>query len=728
MKLNRRNFLKISGAAGGGLLLSFYFTGYSANDAGKVFAPNAFLRIDPSNLVTCTIPRPEMGQGVRTSLALVLADEVDCEWKNVRVEQADLDPERYGDQYVGGSSSIRDCWEPLRNAGATARQLLLQAAARQWNVPVEECSTQSGKVVHTRSDRSVIYGEIAEAASREKLTTKISPRDPKERRMIGRFVRHLDVPDIVTGRIEYGIDTVVKDQLVAVIARAPSLGARLIGMDDTKCRQTPGVKGVIRIDADAMPSFGEDSPLPPNGVAVLAVNTWVAMQGRDALRLQWSAPDVSIGTSQMREEAVRRSSEPAKWTYRENGNVEKELLTAAHVVDAVYEVPLLAHATMEPMNCTASVSRDHAEIWAPTQNPQSARDVVRLLTNLPEHAIVIHPRRMGGGFGRRFYNDYVAEAVYLSQRAAVPVHVVWTREDDMRNGFPRPAGYHILRGAVDSSGRPSVWTHHLINASRGRFMKWQPPPGKELKPGEIGRDDYPSGLIPNLRIQYTPLDSPIPCGQWRAVEDSANVFVIQSFLSELANAAGKDELQINLELLSGAGDIPFEGGTYDGSRLRNVFETAARKAGWGNPLPSGHARGIAGSYSHGAYVAQVAEVEVTGGNFRVHRIVAAADCGTIVNRSGAEAQVQGGILFALSALRQEITVEKGAVVQENFSEFPLLRIQEAPEIEVELISNDFPPHGMGEGAVPPTLPAVCNAIFRAGGKRIRKLPIGEGPF
>lgn len=723
MKINRRDFLKISGASGGGLLLSFYFTGCHADAAGRVvFTPNAFLRIDPSSRVTLTIPRPEMGQGVRTSLAMVVAEELDCAWSDVAIEQADLDPKRYGEQYVGGSSSMRDCWEPLRQAGALARRSLLQAAAKQWKVGMEDCDTKSGKVLHAKSGRSATYGELAEAASREKLVAPAKPKSPGQRKLVGQSIRNLDVPDIVTGHIEFGIDTHIEGALYAVIARAPSIGARLLSMDDVKCLQVPGVKAVLRIDADTIPSFGEDNPAPANGVAVLASHTWAAMKGRDALRLEWSAPDASVSTTRMREEAARRSHQPAKWTYREDGNVEKGLQTATRVVDAVYEVPLLAHATMEPMNCLARVTRDRAEIWAPTQNPQAARDVARLLTGLPENAIVIHPQRMGGGFGRRFYNDYVAEAVSLSQKAGAPVHVLWTREDDMRHGFPRPAGYHVLRGAIDGDGRPSVWMHHLLNASRGHFMKWQAPPGREMKPGEIGSDDYPAGLIPNLRIQYTPLDSPIPRGQWRAVEDSANVFVIQSFLSELAHAAGKDELQFNLDLLSGRGAIPYDGGMYDAGRLRHVFEVAATKAGWGNPLPAGRARGIAGSYSHGTYVAHVAEVEAAENEFVVRRIVSAADCGTIINRSGAETQVQGGVLFALAALRQEITVENGAVVQENFADFPLLRIQQAPEVEVELIDNDFPPHGMGEGPVSPVLPAVCNAYFRASGVRIRKLP------
>jgi CO/xanthine dehydrogenase Mo-binding subunit len=662
-----------------------------------------------------------MGQGVRTSLAMLLAEELECDWKTVTIEQADFDPQRYGEQYVGGSGSIRDSWEPLRTAAASARTMLLLAAASRWNVHPETCHAESGKIIHRSSGRNIEYRKLTRAASVLPIPGKPKLKQSSGFRLIGKKVRGLDIPQIVTGRIRFGLDTRVPGMKVAMIERCPVFGGKLLRIE--KKPEPVGVQ-IVKIDPDALPDFGENSPKMPAGVAVIASSTWEAMKARKSLSVKWDpGSGANAGTEQMRQEAIRRADK-AKWTYREEGKPDEAFAQAYRKIQAVYEVPLLAHATMEPMNCIASVKSDRAEIWAPTQNPEDARTVTQKITGLPPGKITVHPCRMGGGFGRRFYNDYVAEAVLLSRASKAPVQVVWTREDDIRHCFFRPAGYHALKGGIDAKGDPVVWIQHLINASRGHYLKWQPEPGHELKPGEIGMYDYPAGLIPNLRIQYTPLDSPIPRGQWRAVEESSNVFVIQSFLSELAAAAGKDELEMNLQLLRDRDEVPYWDATYDARRLKRVFEIVADKAGWGRRPTAGSGRGIAGSYSNHSYTAQCAEVDVDKDGIHVRRVVAAIDCGTVVNPSGVEAQVQGGILFGLSAaLKQQITVEQGKVVQSNFADFPVLRFPEAPSIEVYIVSSPARPHGVGETAVAQAAPAVTNAIFHATGKRIRALPV-----
>jgi isoquinoline 1-oxidoreductase subunit beta len=731
ISIDRRNFLKVSATATGGLLLTLYASGCGRNKLRPYFSPNAFLRIDPSGIVTITIPRPEMGQGVRTSLAMLVAEGLDCNWRDVRIEQADFNPNLYGNQYVGGSSSIRDSWEPLRQAGAAARTLLLQAAAAHWKINRELCKTERGSVIHLHDKRRLSYGELVSEAAKLPVPKSVEIESQKPARYIGKPQNSLDVKDIATGRIHFGIDTRVPSMLFASVAHCPAVAGRVKSFDDREARKVKGVRAIVKIDADSLPEFGEDNPKMPSGVAVVADSTWAAMKAREQLRIEWDFGNATeAGTTKMREEAIRHSKLPAKWIYRKDGDPDKSIADAHRVIEAVYEVPLLAHATMEPMNCTADVRTDRAEIWAPTQNPEPARDLIRMMTGLKNDAITIHPVRMGGGFGRRYYNDYVAEAVYISKAIGKPVQTVWTREDDIRHCFFRPAGYHVLRGGLDRSGNPIVWMHHLINASRGHYQKWKPMPGQELKPEEIGPDDFPVSFIPNIKLEYTPMDSPIPRGQWRAVEESSNVFVIQSFLAELADAAGMNEYDFLLRLIGKDRDVPYYGANYQTARLRKVLETAAHFGDWGKPLPKGWGRGIAGSFSNHSYTAQVAEVEVSPNNeLRVHRIVAAIDCGKVVNPSGVETQVQGAILFSLSAaLMQEITVEQGRVVQSNFDDFPVLRMHQAPKIEVHIIASEAKAKGVGEAAVGQTPPAVTNAIFHATGQRIRSLPLVKHGF
>jgi isoquinoline 1-oxidoreductase beta subunit len=727
---NRRDFLSVGLTALGGLAVGFRFESSSAqdNESGS-WSPNAFLRIEPDSTVVVVVPRPEMGQGSRTAIAMLVAEELDADWNEIRVEQADLDESRYGPQYAGGSAVVRTSWLPLRRAGAAARLMLVRAAANRWHVPVEQCVTRDGVVRHAATRRMATYGALAADASAQQAPPDVPLKSRHEFRIIGTPRAGVDTPAIVTGRTTFGIDVRLPGMLFASIERSPVFGGRVVRVDDAAARKVPGVRAVIPIDADALPEFEENSPKMPNGVAVLADSTWAAMQGRRALSVEWDTRGGETeSTAAMRERAVQIAAGAPKLVRRDDGHFDDAFAAAAMKLEAVYELPLLAHATMEPMNCTARVDGKHVEVWAPTQNPQGARRAAADATGLSPNDVAVHVLRMGGGFGRRFYADFVAEAAYLAKASRRPVQVLFTREDDMRHGYYRPAGYHLMRAGLDRDGLIVAWSQHLVNASRGHYLRWSSGPNQTalLDPGELEPYDLPASVAPNMRIGYTALQSKIPRGQWRAVEPSATVFVTQSMIDELAHAAKRDPLEFQLSMLEPARQLPFYDSRYDTGRLAVVFRVAAKQSDWGKPLPAGRGRGIAGSYSNGAYVAHVAEVEVApNGDVRVHRVVTAADPGLVVNPSGARAQVEGAVIFGLSAaLYQQITVEAGRVVQSNFHDYPVLRMRDVPRIEVHFVdSGEESPHGMGEGTLPSIAPAVTNAIFAATGKRVRRLPI-----
>ncbi len=731
--LSRRDFLRVSAAAGGGMLVSLAFvpsakaravggTAVGA-DVPVTTALTPFIRIDPDGAVTILAKNPEIGQGVKTTLPMIVAEELEVSWDAVRVEQAEYDPAAYGGQGAGGSWSVHDNWDRLRAAGAAAREMLVAAAAARWGVPAGECRAAGGRVAHDPTGQQLGYGDVAETAARQPVPERPRLKQPSEYRLLGTRVAGADNADIVRGAPLYGLDVRRPGMLYAVVARPAVHGATVARFDDRAARAVPGVRQVIPIAALDGPTSMRD------GVAVLADSTWVAMKGRDALEVTWrDGPTGRESTTALRQRFEQALDQPPGEIVRADGDPDAALARAARVVEADYEVPFLYHAQMEPMNCVADLHADGGEIQGPMQMPGRVRALVARVTGVPAENIRVHMTRAGGGFGRRLLADYAAEAAYLSHRAGAPVKVVWTREDDLRHGYYRPAGRHRLRAGIDELGRLVAWTHHLANTSRYAYARG----ADGAVASELYADDFPARFVSDFRLAYTSIETAIPTCAWRATLHSANAFAVQGFLDEAAHAAGQDPLAFRLALVEGRGDLSYAhhgGPVYSPRRLAGVLRLAAERAGWGEPLAAGRGRGIAAHFTFGTYAAEVAEVTVDGsGAVRVDRIVCACDCGIVVNRSGAEAQVEGGVLMGLNAaLNGEVTVEDGRTVQGNFDGYPLLRIDEAPAVEAHFVPSAEAPFGLGEPPLSPVAPAVANAVFAATGRRVRRLPMrGEG--
>jgi isoquinoline 1-oxidoreductase beta subunit len=735
--LNRREFLLVSLAAGGGLLVSLSVPSSRATAAGSSAQLGYFVRIDPDDRVTLGVPNPDMGQGVRTSLPMLIAEELDVDWAQVEVEQMPLgiirDPQgegytwKYGvGQGSGGSDSVRDCWLPLRQAGARARELLVLAAAERWQVSPDECSTESGRVVHAASGRSARYAELAGAAARQKpAAAEPKLKDARAYRIIGKPTRNVDTHRIVTGTCGYGIDARMPGMLHAVIARCPYFDGGIDSFDASKALKVPGVKQVVRIDAEPT---GKPYTVLASGIGVLADSTWAALRGRQLLDVKWTRGPFADESTAGFEQACEQALDGKGQVVRNDGDFDAGFAAAAHTLVARYTLPYVSHCPLEPQNCVAWVRPDRCEIIGPIQMPGSASRMAAQLTGLDRLATDVRMTNLGGGFGRRLTVDYVAEAVLLSKAAKVPVQVLWTREDDLRHDFYRPAGVHELRAGVDAGGAIVAWTHRVASASK--YYRRDTVKPEDYWKSELNADDFPAALVPNLRLEYFSMRSGAARGSWRAPAHTANAFVVQSFLDELAHQLKRDPLEYRLAALGAPRELKYEdhgGPVFDTGRLAAVLRLAADKAGWGNALPKGRGRGIAAHFTFGGYVAQVIEVEVArDGALRVLKVTGAIDCGRVINPLGVAAQMEGGVIDGLThALHAAITTRDGRVEQGNFNDYRLLSLAEAPEIAVHIVPSERDPAGVGEPPLPPVAPALANAVFAATGIRIRRLPVAS---
>jgi isoquinoline 1-oxidoreductase subunit beta len=720
--LDRRSFLRLSAFAGGGLILAlslrrvaFAEEGVANASHGLVdgdFMPDAFVRIAPDGTVTIISARPEIGQGIKTSLPMLVAEELGVDWRAVKVVSAPLDPAEYGNQSAGGSTSTPQSYLPMRRAGAIARTMLVQAAAQTWGVPASECTAEDGVVRDRSSGRTLTYGELAAKAAELPVPDPdtVVLKDPSQFRLLGSRIGGVDNPKVVTGQPLFGIDQKLPGMLYAVYTRCPVFGGRVRGANLAQVRALPGVKDAFIQNE----TFGGLNGLVP-GVAILADSTWSAISARKQLRVDWEeGPHAGDSWAGFTAQAQKLAGGSDFELVREYGDPDAAMKGAAHALEAAYSYPFISHFDLEPQNTTVSIEAGRVLVLAPTQNPEAVRrDVARLL-GVDDGQVEVTITRSGGGFGRRLDADPAIEAAAIARRAGAPVKLTWTREDDMQHDHFRPAGFHFMRGGVDAQGRLSVWMQRHVGFNTHYFP---------------GGTDYPSRFAPAFRLEVAGLSQNIPQGPWRAPRSNTHAWVVGSFLDELAHAAGRDPLAFNLEVL-GTRDIVRDpgprGDPYNAARMRQVVRVAAEKAGWGRKLPRGRGMGLGYYYSHRGYIAEVATVTVSkDGDLKVDRVVAAVDVGSqIVNLSGAESQVQGSIIDGLGAAwYQALNIEKGAVVDGNLDTYAMIRMPDAPrDIEIHWVKTDYPPTGLGEPALPPLAPAVANAIFAATGKRIRKFP------
>jgi isoquinoline 1-oxidoreductase beta subunit len=725
--VNRRDFLKTSTAGGAALVIGFHlslsaFADQAQEQEKKPVNPfDAWVRITPDNRVTLILGKSEMGQGVYTSLPMILAEELCVDWKEVQVEQAPTNPKIY-DLGTGGSGSVNGSWLPLRQAGAAAREMLIAAAAKKWQVTPDTCKAKNGYVVHGHPERSFRFGELIGDASQLSIPNlyKVPLKNPDDFTIVGRDVHRLDTASKSNGSARFGIDSRLPGMLYAVIARCPVFEGKVASFDATKAKAVPGVRDVfeIKISGRGASTTG--------GVAVLADNSWAAIQGRKALEVEWDEGAAAKESSEeLHKQFLENASKPGR-ILRNDGDTDAALSTSPKKLEAVYELPFAAHACMEPMNCTVHIRPDSAEAWVPTQAPQWAQAVIAEAAKLPPETVAVHTTLMGGGFGRRYQADFVMEAAQVAKASGKPVMVLWTREDDMQHDFYRPASYHKLQGALDSEGKLAAWKHFQTSTSIA--AKWSEKGADDPGLGEFGSDATIPYNTKNIRIEYTLAHSSAPRAWWRSVQHSSNAFAIESFVDELAHSSGQDPLAFRLKLIGDSRKIPQSGegrekeDPLDTGRLKSALQLAAEKAGWGKPLPKGQGRGIAGTCY--GYVAAVAEVSASRSGVEVHRLICAVNCGRAINPNGVRAQVESAAIYALTAtFKDAITVERGRVVQANFNDYEMIRMNEAPPIEVHIVPSTEAPSGIGEPIVAVIAPAICNAIFSATGKRLRRLPV-----
>ena len=739
--VDRRQFLRVSAIAGGGVLLATYiepFANASArlSGAGKKadeFRPNAYIRITPDGTITIIAKNPEVGQGVKTMLPMLIAEELDADWSKVRIEQGKLDTVNYLRQVAGGSTATPTNWIPMRRVGAAARAMLVTAAAQTWNVPESELTTSAGTVVHAASNRRVGYGELAAKAAT--LTApdleKVTLKDPKDFTIIGKGVPSVDNHAIVTGKPLFGIDVTVPGMLYAVFEKSPVFAAKVKTANIDEIKKEPGVKDAFVVDG------GTQLSGLLGGVAIVADTWWAAKTARAKLKVTWEDhPTAAQSSASIAAQALELSKKAPMRSLRKDGDVDAAFKSGAKIVEAAYFYPFIAHAPLEPQNCTASFKDGKLEIWTQSQTPESGRAMCAQTLGIKDTDITVTMFRGGGGFGRRLNNDYMVEAAWIAKHAGVPVKLLWTREDDMQHDFYRPAGYHYLKGAVDGSGKLVGWRNHFV--SFGDPEKMAAPPAQGGAPfaasAGIGGAEFPARFIPNFALDTSVMALGVPTGALRAPGSNGIAFATQSFIDELAAAAGKDPLQFRLDILSNtpvsqdagpAGQAP----GFEAARMRGVLELVRDKSGWGKTtLPKGTGMGVAFHFSHRGYFAEVVQATVArDGTVKVDKVWVAGDVGSqIINPLNAVNQVQGAVLDGIAeALGQEITIENGHTVQSNFNTFPLLRLRQAPPVEVHFHITENPPTGLGEPALPPVVPALCSAICAVTGKRVRSLPLAK---
>lgn len=702
-ELNRRNFIRISALTGGGLVLGFnqLFAGSPEQDNGQLYDLNAFIKIDSKGNVTIMSPNPEIGQGVKTSLPILIAEELDVDWKNIKVEQAGLDTVKYKRQVAGGSGSVRASWDSFRQVGATARQMLINAAAAAWAVPAAECVTENGMVLHTGKSKKASYGELAEQAAKLDVPKDVKVKSKETYKLIGQRIRNVDNHAIVTGQYKYGIDTKREGMLYATIIRPPAFGMSLTSFDDTEARKMAGVKQVLRFE---------------NKIAVLGRNTWEVMQAAKKVKAQWKEE----GTLESTADYVNNlhallASSPVDKPRRKDGDIAAAFSSAAKVVEVDFDAPFLAHNTMEPMNFFAHVKADSAELYGPIQTPERARQRVAEILKLPEDKVTVMMTRMGGGFGRRLMTDFVEEAAIVSKLAGnIPVNVIWSREHDMGGGYYRPMYSYKYRAAVDKDNKLIAWHHYSAGVG-----------------GAASPDSFPAGAVANLQVDTHVYKSPVTTAPWRGPTHNFIAFSEQSFIDEIAHQIEKDPVALRLELLAQAKSNPAGKVNYDIDRFAAVIKKAAEIGGWGTSKGSNIFQGFAAHFSFESYVAQVAEVEKQAdGKLKLKKVYCVVDCGTVVNLSGAETQVEGSIIDGIGhSMYAELTLTKGKPDQTNFTAYRMIRIHEIPEIDIHFIKSNAAPTGLGEPALPPAGAALANAVFAASGVRLKSQPfIKSGLF
>ncbi|WP_027793835.1 xanthine dehydrogenase family protein molybdopterin-binding subunit [Paraburkholderia acidipaludis] len=718
--VSRRAFLKLGAAAGGGLLLGFSVSTLAQGDAPArasviggdgneapqdgVFEPNAFIQIDRTGKVTLIIPKVEMGQGVYTSIPMLIAEELEVPLDSVTIDHAPPNAKLFtdpllGGQLTGGSTSIRYAWQPMREAGAAARTALIQAAAQQWQVHPATCSARAGEVVHDASGRRLAYGQLADTAAKLPVPPKVALKDPKDFTLIGKPTKRLDSPEKVDGSALFGLDVRLPGMVYAAIVNCPVFGGTLASVDDTHAKQIPGVTGIVKID---------------NAVAVVGAHTWAAKRGAAALVVQWNeGPGAALSMQQIVAD-LAAASEQGGAVARKDGDVQQAFGNAKTRVDAVYQQPFLAHATMEPINCTVSVRPDGCDMWVGTQVPTRAVDAAVAVTGLKPEQVTLHNHLLGGGFGRRLEVDAITQALKIGKAVNAPVKVFYTREEDIQHDMYRPYYYDRLSAGLDATGRPVAWQHRIAGSSI--LARFAPPAfhnGIDPDAVEVAVDlpyDLPNQLIEYVRVE----PHAVPTAFWRGVGPTRGTFVVESFVDELAVAAKADPVAYRRALLDKT------------PRALNVLDVATRAANWGAPLPKGQGRGVSVMHAFGSFLCMVAEVSVDDGEVRVNRVVCAVDCGMAVNPETIEAQIEGGIVFGITAaLYSEITIDRGRVAQTNFTDYRMLRIDQSPKIEVRIVKSTEAPGGIGEPGTAALAPAVTNAIYAATGKRLRQLPVGR---